>query len=102
MPLSADELRQLTTHVQVAKKALQRLPRSQVTTDALATVEDVAEFASSPHADPLPGLSAATTAADDLATFAITQSGQAVRGDVDAVIKQLRKVADLLRKANER
>jgi hypothetical protein len=102
MSLNAEELKQLTAHVQATKKALQKLPKSEVMTDALATMDDVAEFATSPYTDPLPLLSAVSKAADDLTTFAVAQRGRTSLGEIDEVIKQLGCIAVLLRAANER
>jgi hypothetical protein len=102
MKLSTDEVKQLNRHLDTAKKALQRLPLSQAITDALATLDAVAKtFAASPSGDAHAAQSSVTKTADNLATFAVANASQGVTADVDAVIKQLRSVAALLRTATE-
>ena len=98
------EAKKLTVDLEATTKALQKLPQphSQATTDALASVEAVAKTFASPHGDASDALQLVKDTADDLARFAVANTVQGVTAEVDAVIKQLRTVADLMRKAIER
>jgi hypothetical protein len=99
MSLSSKDVGLLQEHLTATNRALGNLPKSEAITAALATVQTVAKaFESSPHGDAQAALSSVTAAADSLARYAVANTAQA---SVEAVIKPLRKVADLLRKANE-
>ena len=94
----------LTQHLNAAVQRLKDVPapHSEAITQAMSTLEAFQQtYMTSPQSDIDIALQAIRDIADRLAAFAVTKSGQSSRSAIDAAIKELRVVADLLRTAKE-
>ena len=94
----------LVAHVNAAIRSLNKLPKphSEAITAALATLKGFEQkYIADPHADIQKAQQAISVTADALATFAVANAKQGVKDDVEAVITELRGIADLLRTAKE-